>query len=412
MASFETAKRYRDFRLVWIGNFFAQGAQWIQILTVGWLVLKLTDGNALMTGTVIGIRTFPVLLIGPWAGVLADRVDRRKVIVVAQLCMAAAAAAFAVLVIATDLDADTPSGPLKWWHPFIYMTIAGVAHSIIQPVRNAIVANTVPREALTSALALNSMAYPSTRIVAPAIGGVVIATLGFNWNFFIEALAYLIMVALMIPVRLPFRSQERIRNESLVESLRGGLAYVWQEKPVLQLIVMSFIPNLVFSPLLFLLPVFTSQVLGRGADAGGVLSAALGVGGIIAAVIVASVGFMVGRGPAAFLGLAAGCIFVLIFAQSTWYSVSFAALTGLGFGQYYFRVANNTLIQTIIPARLRGRVMSIYQLDNGFVPLATLVTSWLIHIWNPKDVYTVIALLSIGLVFLQLAAFRQARSLA
>ena len=410
--TFRTARLYRDFRLVWIGNFFAQGAQWIQILTIGWLVLKLTDGNALLTGTVVGIRTLPVLLIGPWAGVLADRMDRRKVVVIAQLFMAAAAAVFAVLVIATDLDSDTPSGPLRLWHPFLYMIIAGVAHSFIQPVRNAIVANTVPKEALTNALALNGMVYPSTRIIAPAIGGVIIATLGFNWNFFLEALAYVTMVALMIPVRLPFRSQDRDSHESVVASLRSGIAYVWQDKPVLQLIVMSFIPNMVFNPLLFLLPVFTSQVLGRGADAGGVLSAAIGAGGITAGVIIATVGFGVRKGIATFLGLIGGCVFVLIFAQSTWYLASIAALAGLGFCQYYFRVGDSTLIQTLIPDRLRGRVMGIYQLDNGFVPLATLITSWLIYIWNPKDVYTVIAIVSIGLVALQSVVFRQARRLA
>ena len=194
----------------------------MQILTVGWLVLKLTDNNALLTGTVIGVRTLPVLLIGPWAGVLADRVDRRKLIMIAQLCMAAAAATFAFLVIATDLDAEEPAGPLRWWHPFLYMIVAGVAHSVIQPVRNAIVANTVPREALTSALALNSMVFPTTRIVAPAIGGLIIATLGFNWNFLLETLGYLLMVVLMIPVRLQFRSHTAARAHLGVCQHEGG----------------------------------------------------------------------------------------------------------------------------------------------------------------------------------------------
>ena len=410
--TFQTARQFRDFRLVWLGNFFAQSAQWMQILTVGWLVLKLTDNNALLTGTVIGVRTLPVLLIGPWAGVLADRVDRRKLIMIAQLCMAAAAATFAFLVIATDLDAEEPAGPLRWWHPFLYMIIAGVAHSVIQPVRNAIVANTVPREALTSALALNSMVFPTTRIIAPAIGGLIIATLGFNWNFLLETLGYLLMVVLMIPVRLQFRSTQRPERTSAFASMKAGMAYVWQAKPVLQLIVMSFVPNMVFTPLLFILPVFTSEVLGRDADAGGILSAALGVGGVVAAVIVATVGFVARKGTATFLGLAGGCFFVLVFAQSTWYGVSIATLAGLGFCQYFFRVGNSTLIQTIIPDDLRGRVMSIYQLDNGFVPLATLVTSWFVYIWNPKDVYTVIAIVSLVLVALQLAVFRQARQLA
>ena len=103
---------------MWLGNFFAQSAQWMQILTVGWLVLKLTDNNALLTGTVIGVRTLPVLLIGPWAGVLADRVDRRKLIMIAQLCMAAAAATFAFLVIATDLDAEEPAVRCAGGTPF------------------------------------------------------------------------------------------------------------------------------------------------------------------------------------------------------------------------------------------------------------------------------------------------------
>ena len=320
----------------------------------GW-VLKLTDNNALLTGTVIGIRTLPVLLIGPWAGVLADRVDRRKLIMITQLGMAAAATIFALLVIATDLDAEQPSGPLRAWHPFVYMIVAGIAHSIIQPVRNAIVANTVPPEALTSALALNSMVFPTTRVIAPAIGGVVIATLGFNWNFMMEAAGYFLMVVLMVPVRLRFRSTLRAGRTSAFASLKAGLGYVWHEKSVLQLIVMSFVPNMVFNPLLFILPVFTSEVLGRGADAGGVLSAAIGLGGIVAAVIVATVGFVVGKGKATFIGLAGGCFFVLAFALSSWYLMAIVTLAGLGFCQYFFRVGNGMLIQTIIPDDFRGR---------------------------------------------------------
>ena len=412
MDTFQIALQYRDFRLVWVGNFFSQGAQWVQVLTIGWLVLKLTDGNALLTGTVVGIRTFPVLLIGPWAGVLADRVDRRKLIIIAQLGMAAAAIVFAFLVIATDLESETPSGPLRWWHPFIYMIIAGVAHSFIQPVRNALVANTVPRQDLVRAMTLNSMAFPTTRIVAPAVGGIIIATLGFNWNFFLEALAYIIMVGLMIPVRLPYSSQDRQSHVSALTSLRDGIAYVWQEKPVLQLIVMSFIPNMLFTPLLFILPVFTSEVLGRDADAGGILSAAIGAGGIVAGVLITTCGFIARKGEATFFGLIGGCLFILVFAQSTWYVVSIATLACLGFCQYFFRTGNSTLIQATIPDNLRGRVMGIYQLDNGFVPLATFITSWLVHIWNPGDAYTVIAGISLLLAVAQLGVFRQARRLA
>ncbi|PKB64090.1 MAG: hypothetical protein BZY80_04140 [SAR202 cluster bacterium Io17-Chloro-G2] len=409
--TFDTVRRFKDFRLVWIGNFFAQGAQWLQILTIGWLVLKLTDGNALLTGTVVGVRTLPILLVGPWAGVLADRVDRRKLIMATQTLMAAAAVFFAFLVIATDLDSKTPGGPLLWWHPFIYMLISGVAHSIIQPVRQAMIANTVPRESLTNALALNGMVYPSTRIVAPALGGLLIATLGFKWNFFLEAMAYVTMVLLLIPARLPFRTESSGKQPSMFASLRDGIVYVWREKSILQLIVMSFIPNFVFNPLVFILPVFTSQVLNRGAEAGGILAAAIGAGGVIAGIIIATVGFVLRKGMATFWGLVGGCVFVVLFAQSEWYPVSIAALAGLGFCQYIFRVGNSTLIQSTVPDDLRGRVMSLYMLDSGFVPLATLVISLMVHVWNPQDAFTAVGILALALALIQFAAFRLVRRL-
>ncbi len=417
---FSIVKNYKNFRLVWLGNFVALGGQWIQLLTVGWLVLHLTSGNALLTGTVVAIRTLPVLIIGPWAGVLADRLDRRKLVMATQAAMATAACLFAFLVAASDLDSDPISGPLRWWHPFIYMIVAGIAHSIIQPVRQAMIANTVPRQALTSALALNGMVYPSTRILAPAIGGILIATLGFKWNFFLEAMAYIGIILLLLPVKLPYQT-EMAKLTSPIESLKDGIRYVWRERSIMQLIVMVLIPNLVFQPLVFLLPVFTTEVLGQGVGAGGVLAAAIGVGGIVAGAIIAGLGFVFRRGPLTFAGLIGGCIFVILFAQtpwlfapfsqSTWLFASFVFLTGLGFCQYTFRVANSILVQTIVPDDLRGRVMSIYMLDHGFTPLATLLISLLVHVWNPSGAFTVIGGAALAVSILFAFAFHQVRHL-
>ena len=409
--NFWIISQYKDFRYLWIGNFFTVGAQWIQILTVGWLVLQLTDGNAFLTGTAVGIRTLPVLLIGPWAGVLADRVDRRKLVMVTQVYMAISAVIFALMVLATDLDVQPVTGFLQWWHAFIYMGVSGIAHSIVQPVRQTMVPNTVPLRDLGKALALNGMAHPSMRIVGPAIGGLLIATLGFNWNFFIEAGFYVTIVLIYLPMKLPYREERLATNASLLSSMKEGLAYVVKERTILQLIVMAFIPNLVFQPVVFVLPIFTTEVLGRGADAGGILAAAVGAGGIVAAIIIAGRGYIFRRGPMTLMGLIGGCFFILLFAQSTWYYASMAALAGLGFFQYIFRVGNNTLIQTIVPDALRGRVMSIYMLDNGLTPLATMAISYLIHIWSPGGAYTVIAAISLALALLQLVLFRRVRAL-
>ena len=380
-------------------------------MTVGWLVLQLTDGNAFLTGTAVGIRTLPILIIGPGAGVLADRIDRRKLVMFTQIYMAIAAVISASLVLASNLDADPVTGPLKWWHAFIYMGISGVAHSIVQPVRQAMVPNTVPLRDLGSALALNGMAHPSMRIVGPALGGVLIATLGFDWNFFIEAAFYVTIVLVYLPMKLPYREERSTAGTSLLSSMREGLAYVVKERTILQLILMAFIPNLVFQPVVFVLPIFTTEVLGRGADAGGILAGAVGAGGIVAAVIIAGRGFIIPRGPATLAGLIGGCCFILLFSQSTWYFSSMAFLAGLGFFQYIFRVGNNTLIQTIVPDALRGRVMSIYMLDNGLTPLATMAISLLIHVWSPAGAYTTIASISLALALLQLAFFKRVRQL-
>ncbi len=407
-----TAKLYRDFRFMWAGNFVAIGAQWLQLFTIGWLVHHLTDGNALLTGTVVGIRTLPVLLIGPWAGVLGDRVDRRKLVMVTQSVMAVTAAGFATLVILTDLDAEEIAGPLRWWHPFVYMTVAGVAHTVIQPVRQAMVANTVPREALASAFALNGMVYPSTRIIAPAIGAILVASLGFKWNFFIEAMLYVVIVLLLIPVKLPYRTEQRGGGHgSAFSSLVSGLRYVKNEKRILQLIVMSLIPNLLFQPVIFFLPVFTVDVLGREIGAGGALAAAVGLGGVAAAVFIAGIGYLMRKGLAVFLGLIFGCAFILLFSQSQWLWVSFAMLTGLGFSQYVFRVANGTLIQTVVPDTFRSRVMSIYMLDHGITPLATLLIGLFIDLWEPGWVFTVISAASLLLAVVQAIFFHSTRQL-
>jgi len=382
----------------------------MQFLILGWLVLVLTDSSSQL-GLVVFLYGVPNLAFVLFGGIIADRMDRRKVVMASQTVMAVSACSFAFLVLASDLEADPVTGPLRPWHPFLYMIISGISHSIIQPVRQAMIANTVPRHALTSALALNGMVYPTTRIIAPAIGGLIIATLGFNWNFFLEALAYVGIVVMLLPVKLPYRTETSGPRSSPLRSMQEGLAYVWRQKTILHLIVMLLIPNFVFQPLIFLLPVFTTEVLGREAATGGILASAMGVGGIVAAVLIAGFGFFIRRGLVTFLGLAGGSIFVILFALLPWWIASFAFLTGLGFCQYAFRVANSTLIQTSVPDELRGRVMSIYMLDNGIMPVATLLLGLLIHVWSPAAAFAIFGVLALGATVLMALGFHQVRRL-
>lgn len=212
---------HRDFRYLWFGNFFANNAQWLQLLSVGWLVRELSEGSnvaGLLVVTVGGINTLPGLVVGPWGGVLSDRFDRRKLVMGLQTAMAALAFAFALLIL---------SGRVEVWHAYAYVILAGCCHSAVQPMRQALIAGTVPRDMLGNALATNVLTITGTRIFGPFVGGILIFTLGFFWNFTIEAVLYLANVAMIFRVRTPFDTPGNARQRgSAMSNMIEGLRYV------------------------------------------------------------------------------------------------------------------------------------------------------------------------------------------
>jgi MFS family permease len=142
------------------------------------------------------------------------------------------------------------------WHVFAYVTVSGIAQAILQPVRSALVANTVPREDLGNAYALHAMGITSSRFVLPAVGGLLIGAFGFTVNFFVESALYVALALLVIPMRTPYREQSsRGHHSSTFADLKEGVKYVWTDKPIKQLLVMSFVPNFFVQPCLYLLPV-------------------------------------------------------------------------------------------------------------------------------------------------------------
>ena len=288
----DTWMAYRNFRLLWCGNFFANNAQWIQLLSVGWLVRDLSEGSTvagLLVVTVGGINTLPGLVVGPWGGVLSDRFDRRRLVIILQLTMAALSLSFALLVL---------SGRVEVWHAYAYVILAGACRSMTQPMRQSLIAGTVPREMLGNALATNVLTITGTRIVGPFVGGILIFTLGYFWNFTIESALYLANVAMIIPLRTPFhRPGDARQRGSALANMVEGLRYVWSgERAFFQLMVLSVIPNIILQPAWFLFPVFTTEVLQRDADVGGYLLSITGVGGLMAALFIASFGFIFPKG--------------------------------------------------------------------------------------------------------------------
>jgi len=216
--------KYRDFRFLWIGNFFANNAQWLQLLTLGWLVRDLTADSsspAQLVITVGGLITLPALLVGPLGGVLGDRLDRRKLIMAVQSLMAVFPVLFALLVF-TDR--------VQVWYAYMYALIAGVCMSVIQPNRQALIAGTVPPRAIANAFATNVLTITGTRVLSPFIGGLLIASLGFVWNFSLEAFLYFAMIIVFLPMRTPYYQDMAKRNpSSIATDFKEGIQYVWKK---------------------------------------------------------------------------------------------------------------------------------------------------------------------------------------
>ncbi len=391
-----------------MANFFANTAQWLQLLSVGWLVRDLTDSFAssgLLVVAVGGMTTLPTLVVGPWAGVLGDRVNRRKLVMAVQSFMTVAAITFAFVV---------HSGHIEWWHAYIYVFVSGICWSISITVRQTLVANTVPREALVNAYASNTLTITGTRMIGPFIGGVLITTIGFTWNFAIEASLYAATVLAFWPMKTPFlQHRPADSNASPLSDFLEGLRYVRkQERVIWNLMVVGLIPNVLLHPVWFVLPVFTVEVLHRTADTGGVLLAVTGFGGLLSALTIASVGFGANRGLICLWAVLVSSAAVVLFAYSPWL-VPAAILIGLmSLAQATFRTSSSTLIQSMVPDHLRSRITSLHLYSQGFVFMSSLAVGLLVDLTT-----VVVALAAVGIAglvlgsisYLVLPRVRQAR---
>jgi MFS family permease len=352
-----------NYLYLWIGNLFNTAGLWIQQVTIGWLVWELS-GSATMVSVTSSLRFLPFLFIGPLGGVAADRMDRRRLLMITQTIMAAMAVLFAVMV------------ALDWvrvWHAMVFSFAMGCGFAMNAPVRQSLIANTVPLEELGNAIALNATAINATRIIGPAVGGMLIVVFGVAGNFLLQASLYLCMVAAIFPMKVPYRDTVSASKASAFRNLKDGFLYVWKNETMFGLMMLSFIPSLFVMPILQIMPVFTAEVLHAKADIYGYLITSFGVGALLATLTMASFGSIIRSGWLGIIALSSAAIFVVFFSQSTLLWVAFFLLAALGFSQVIFFVNNNTLVQTLAPDSLRGRVMAIYQIDHAVMPLAAAV---------------------------------------
>ena len=395
---------------MWFANFFGFTGQWLQLLSIGWLVKELSSGSGiagLLVLSVSAINTLPGLLVNPITGVLGDRLNRRKLAIAVQSVSAVLALGFAFLV-ASDY--------VRPWHAYAYVLISGTCLAITQPMQQVLISNTVPREALVNAYAINTLTVTGTRIFGPFVGGILIFSLrGFFWNFALEAALYLGVVLMLLPMRTPHTgtepSEEQRRFTPLAD-IQDALLHLWRnQREVLEIAVLSVIPNTILHPLWFLLPLFTVEVLQAHVNMGGYLLAITGLGGLLSTLTIATWGLTFRRGYILFGAAALSSIATMMFAYSSWLWAAFTVLAAMSFFQAYFRTTQGTLVLTIVPDRFRARTMALLAYERSFLIGVSILIGMFADFTSASLAIVAVGAVGLSLTLVCVAALDRVRAL-
>jgi predicted MFS family arabinose efflux permease len=373
------ALNHPDFRRFFLAQMLALVCGWMQTVAQSWLVLQLT-GSPLRLGLIGTLQFGPILLFSVVTGAVADRLPKRRVLVVTQLALAVLALVLAALV---------ATGHVRYWHVGAVAVLAGFAHTFDAPARQSFMVEMVGKADLANAVALNSASFNAARIVGPAIGGLLIARFGVAPAFVLNALG-LIVVSIALMTLGAREAPSARRGTTMVQEIGEGLRYA-ARTPMIRLILglLLTVSLTVFNFTVYV-PLLARQVLGLGAEGFGFLMAALGVGAVTGAL---TVGFR--RGPEPPIGsmmvaaaVALGGLLGLSTVRTTWMAVPLLFVTGF-FG--LMLVAScNTRLQLATPDELRGRMMSLYALVwGGVFPIGAFLVGAISEAWSVSMAFRV-----------------------
>jgi MFS family permease len=356
------ALRNYNYRLFWGGQFFSLTGSWIQRTGLAWLVLEMT-GSPLALGTVTMLQFLPISLLALFGGVVADRFSKRQVLIVTQILVGAQAIVLAALV---------SSGSVQLWHLYVLSLIQGTFLAVDNPARSALVMELVGREDLSNAVALNSGNFNLSRIVGPAVGGVLIATVGMAACFWVNAASYVgPLVGLLLMRPAEFHDVPPPARGSVRRQLAEGIGYVLRTPALFGALLLVFTFGAFGFNFISIIPLLARFVYETGPEGYGVLSSCLGLGSLVAALVVAGreqASRRVLFGAAASFAVLLGCV-----ALTPWYALGALLLLVLGFATIAFAANSQTLIQYAAPGQMRGRVMSLHTVLNmGMTPLGAL----------------------------------------
>ena len=357
------AFRHRNYRLFFFGQLVSFIGTWMQTVAIGWLVYQLSN-SALTLGVVKFLGAIPITLLTLVGGAVADRIEKRRVVVVTESV---------AMVLALVLAALVYFGVVQIWHIALLGLLEGITDAFDIPTRQSFVIEMVGKDDLMNAIALNSSLFNGARVFGPALAGVLIGLIGVTGCFFLNGVSYLAILAAYLAMRFPAVPPRAERKPMWHETL-DAWRYVRSHRVLLAVISLVTVVSMFGWPYSVLLPVFARDVLHVGASGYGYLMAANGVGAFIGALTLASLGDSPHKRKLFYGGLFGFCGMLCVFALSRVYWLSAAALAGSGFFMIIFFATANTSVQTRVPDELRGRVMGMYALAFlGLTPFGSLL---------------------------------------
>jgi len=366
---------YRDFRLMWTGAFTSTTGTWMQTVAQAWLVLEMTGSkSAFFLGLLGFLQDLPIMLFSLIGGVVADRIDRRRILLGSQYVQMTCAFILTLLVHFKVVHVT---------HMMVLVFVAGTAMSFGGPAYQALVPGLVERKVVPNAVALNSIQFNLARVVGPLIAGVTMAAFGAGICFFLNGLSFLAVIAGLYMIRATFLPQKT--SESVLESLRSGFSFIRKRGSLWQLSMLGFISTFCGIPLLTLLPVIAKNTFHLDAKGYSYLLSISGIGSIVGALIYAGLSQRKNHGLLALRVQLMFAVLLSIFAVSRWMPLVCLCLFLCGMCLITLFSSINSLVQLTVNEEMRGRVMSIFMLAfRSGMPLGNLVAGYFASKFSPS----------------------------
>lgn len=355
--------KYRNYRYFFLGQLISLPGVWIQNIALGWLVYRLTD-SAFMLGAVGFAGQIPSLVLTPIAGVYADRMSRRKVLIITQAIS---------MTIALGMSALIFTGVIEVWHILLAAFLNGFAVAFDTPFRHAFLVELVTDKAdLPNAIALNSSLFNTARFIGPPIGGLLIAWGGEAVCFLTNGLSYIAVIATLLAMNVKPLIMEA-SGKSIFGDLVSGVKYSWENLHIRYLLIMVMVTSFIGLPYQVFMPVFAREVLGGDAQTLGYLTGSIGAGALLGAIYLASRTSLRSIPRIVFISASMFALGLAAFSLSHRLWFSLMILFVAGFGMVVEFASSNTLLQTLVDDKMRGRVVALYSMSfMGITPLGSL----------------------------------------